>query len=151
MKIRDLFDDIQNPEYSVYDYISNNIDFSQDEREINNLPKVLQVVYIVHRFIDEINSGGLDYYYDVFAPYKELSDCLKAINDTNVLKLINESDKIINNVEKRIGKAITDNIEYINEDESDILQEINSKYYNYEDDLIEKLRKYVIENGNIEI
>ena len=77
------------------------------------------ITYIIHRFIDEINSGGLDYYYDVFSLYRYLEKCLLKINDVNVLNLIRKSNDIIYKVEKRIGTAITDNIEYITDEESD--------------------------------
>ncbi|MBQ8425846.1 MAG: DUF4375 domain-containing protein [Clostridia bacterium] len=151
MKIKDLFDDIQNPEYSVYDYVLNKSFDYEDEKEfIESIDEILKLTYVIHRFIDEINSGGLDYYYDVFAPYRELEDCLIKIKSDNVLNLIKESNNLIYKVENRIKTSITDNIEYITDEESDKLQELNSLYYKYEDEFVENFRNYILDNQELE-
>lgn len=151
MKIKDLFDNIQNPEYCVYNYVINNINLSNPENEVCALPKILKVVYVVFGFFSEINSGGLDYYYDVFTSYKLLADCLKEINEHYVLKIITKSDKIISKVEKRINKSITDNIENITRFESKKLQKLNHIYFKFEDNMINNLRNYVLLNQEVEI
>lgn len=152
MKIKDLLDNIQNPEWSIYDFVLNKItDFNNEREYVLKLNNVLKTTYIINSFMSEVNNGGLDYYYDVCVFYKDLEDCLIEINDLDMLSIIKKSNKIIYDVEKRINDSIHDNIENITDEESEELQLINDLYYDFENNLIKKLRNYVLNNVETEI
>lgn len=152
MKIKDIFDKNQNIEYSVYDYIFNLSLYESDETAfVLILNEVLKNTYIVFTFYNEINNGGLDYFYDVCKFSNLLENALEKIDAKNVLKIIKSANKIILSVEKRLNCAIFDNIEYITKKESSKLQKLGSKFFKFEDELTQKLRDYVYNNQNEEI
>ena len=100
----------------------------------------------------DVNEGGFEAYFNSPAGIfrKELEKSLKVIESLNVLKLIKKANAIVDEIEKRIGKSIEGNIENITEEESEALNVIYEKYQNFEEELLDDLRKYIIYNRNEE-
>lgn len=152
MKIKDLFDENQNIEYSVYDYALN-LSFNESDETafVLSLNEVLKTNYIVFTFYNEINNGGLDYFYDVCKFSNLIENALEKIDAKKVLKIIKSANKIILGVEKRLNCAIYDNIEYITKKESSKLQKLGRKFFKFENELTQNLRDYIYNNQDEEI
>lgn len=157
MKIRDLIkDNIQNSSWWVNDYVVSNLDFEFDEVEqILKLNKVLRNVYISNCFLDDVNNGGLDYYYDCsLGKFKEyLLEIFKELECQEMYDIIKEGNDIISNVEARIGDSITDNIQEITDEESNQIQRLTYMIneLNQGDRLYDYISDYVDKNLDVEI
>lgn len=151
MKIKDLFEENQYPEWSVHNYVINNIDYDDEYNDVMNLHNVLKNTYIVHTFIDEINSGGIQSYFDqqLSKFRKDLEVSLSVINSKHILEIITKANKIIDQIEKRIGDKILDNIQEATDSECEELEELQERYFEFEDDLIKDLRSYVFSNQEV--
>ena len=157
MKIKDLIkDNIQSSSWWVNEYVVSNINFKVDEVEqVLNLNKVLRNVYISHCFLDDINNGGLDYYYDCssgkFKNY--LLEIFEEFGCKEIYDIIKEGNNIISIVEARIGDTITDNIQEISYEESNQIQRLTYMIneLNQGDRLYDYISNYVNKNLDLEI
>ena len=136
MKVKDLIkDDIQSLDWWIYDQVMSGIDYSSDEySQVMALPEVLRNTYIAHTFLDELNSGGLDYYYDssagkfakelflIFSKFSFESAKNTAPNfdheklnhlEVELLEALRIADETVAKIEARLGFEINDNIEHI--------------------------------------
>ena len=157
MKIKDLIkDDIQMSGWWVNDYITSNLDYEKDEFEqVINLNEVLRNVYIATTFLDDVNNGGIDYYYDCSAGKfrNYLYDVFEKIGSKEVCKIVKDGNEIIKKIENRIGDEITDNIQETTDLESKKLSALTKKMNNLNsnDELYELISNYVNQNLDVEI
>lgn len=157
MKVKDLIkDDIQSASWWVNDYVVSNMNFEIDEVEqVLNLNKILRNVYISTCFLDDVNNGGLDYYYDCSSgKFKDyLLEIFEEFDCGEMCEIIQKGNDIISKVEERIGESITDNIQEIDDEESEEIQKLTYQIndLNENDRLYDYISAYVLKNLDSDI
>ena len=152
MILRDLIkDDIQSPDWWVCDYVVSNIDFSQSILlEIRKFNPLLQNIFAAHCFLDEVNNGGLDYYYDTTSGFLRnfAMRAFGAMENKKVFDLLKTSNYIIEKAEIRTRDFIVGRIEELTDEESKRIQLLNKEFnrLNENDALYEDIAKYVLDN-----
>ena len=102
MKVKDLIkDEIQMSSWWVNDYISSSLNYEEDEVEqILSLNEVLRNVYIATTFLDDVNNGGIDYYYDCSAGKfrNYLYEVFEKIGNYKVCEIVKKGNEIIHSL-----------------------------------------------------
>lgn len=135
----------------IYDYALFCIgDKSYEDDTLNQLPEPVQAVFLVWLLNGEVHNGGFDQYFFNSSGYfiYETIDFLAKIKACNVQNLTQKALDAVNVIgfDEEQYKALqkSQELEY-DEEVSEILENLDNKFYDYPDDLDELLLNYVKE------